>query len=359
MATRTITGVITRSDGTPWRGALVQFRLKANAYTASPQQTLPVETVEVTSDASGEVVVDLVSGLDKNYEVTLPDQSRFEITVPDGSAVDLETLRAATFGAPEQADNVETALLALYGTPPIGRAALSVQEGDAGTISDVVTLDFDASDFTISESPTGEVNVGLAYGTGSGTPAEGNHNHAATYAALVHTHTQEEVGYYELTQLANYTGTSNTTAAQKVFNQTTNGAITLPIGSYNIDFNYHIECADTDSSYLNILFAASGGAVVSWFEYDIFSWWSTADNINSVGSFAAHINTNAAQFVSSAQSTAKHISVVGNGAFVLSTGGVITPQYSWNDANQASPVTKRGSRIRITPTDGAIGTVWS
>jgi hypothetical protein len=42
----------------------------------------------------------------------------------------------------------------------------------------VTVLDFDASDFAVTSSPAGEANISLAYGTGAGTPAEGNHTHA-------------------------------------------------------------------------------------------------------------------------------------------------------------------------------------
>lgn len=66
---------------------------------------------------------------------------------------------------------------------------ITVQEGDVTVDASVTTLDFDASDFNVSSSPAGEVNVTLAYGTGAGTPAEGNHTHAyqasdATLTAL-------------------------------------------------------------------------------------------------------------------------------------------------------------------------------
>jgi hypothetical protein len=52
-----------------------------------------------------------------------------------------------------------------------------VQEGDSDVVTALTTLDFDASDFNVSESPAGEGNVALAYGTSAGTPAEGNHTH--------------------------------------------------------------------------------------------------------------------------------------------------------------------------------------
>lgn len=178
MATRSITGTVLRSDGSPWVGATVRFQLVDDAYTASPAQTLPISPIEVATDAAGQFTVVLISGLDRNYRVALPDRSTFEITVPAGSATTLETLRAATFGTPTPNSSVETALLALYGSPPIGRAAVAVQEGDVTKVAEALFLDFDDSDFNVTESPTGEANISLNYGTGAGQPAEGNHTHA-------------------------------------------------------------------------------------------------------------------------------------------------------------------------------------
>lgn len=58
-----------------------------------------------------------------------------------------------------------------------GGSTIIVQEGDVDVDTAVGTLDFDASDFTITSSPAGEANIALAYGTSAGTPAEGNHTH--------------------------------------------------------------------------------------------------------------------------------------------------------------------------------------
>lgn len=71
-------------------------------------------------------------------------------------------------------------------TGPAGAAGSSiiVQEGDVTVDAATGTLDFDASDFDVTSSPAGEANIALAYGTSAGTPAEGNHAHAALYQPL-------------------------------------------------------------------------------------------------------------------------------------------------------------------------------
>lgn len=59
------------------------------------------------------------------------------------------------------------------------QVGIVVQEGDVTTVAQATIFDFDASDFAITESPTGEANISLAYGTAAGTPAEGNHTHTS------------------------------------------------------------------------------------------------------------------------------------------------------------------------------------
>lgn len=59
-------------------------------------------------------------------------------------------------------------------------ATITVQEGDSDVDTAVTTLDFDASDFNVTSSPSGEANIALAYGTSAGTPAEGNHTHSTS-----------------------------------------------------------------------------------------------------------------------------------------------------------------------------------
>jgi hypothetical protein len=59
-----------------------------------------------------------------------------------------------------------------------GALGVVVQEGDVTKVAAADTFDFDASDFNVAESPTGEANISLAYGTSAGTPAEGSHTHS-------------------------------------------------------------------------------------------------------------------------------------------------------------------------------------
>jgi hypothetical protein len=60
-------------------------------------------------------------------------------------------------------------------------STLVIQEGGVTTDATVGTINFDSSDFNLTESPEDTVAVALAYGIGAGTPAEGNHLHDSTY----------------------------------------------------------------------------------------------------------------------------------------------------------------------------------
>lgn len=60
-----------------------------------------------------------------------------------------------------------------------GATALVVKEGDVDVDITVSALDFDDSSFTLTESPEDEINIDLNYGTGAGQPAEGNHTHTS------------------------------------------------------------------------------------------------------------------------------------------------------------------------------------
>jgi hypothetical protein len=62
--------------------------------------------------------------------------------------------------------------------PHTHTSTLTVSEGGTPVDATVGIIDFDASDFNITESVEDTVAVALAYGTSAGTPAEGNHTHA-------------------------------------------------------------------------------------------------------------------------------------------------------------------------------------
>lgn len=102
-----------------------------------------------------------------------------------------------------------------------GTAPLIVQEGDSTVDSAVTTLDFDASDFNVTSSPSGEANIALNYGTGSGQPAEGDHTHASSTITVQ----EEDVNVDTSVTTFDFDGSD--------FNVTSS-----PAGEVNISLNY-------------------------------------------------------------------------------------------------------------------------
>lgn len=63
-------------------------------------------------------------------------------------------------------------------TGPAGAgSSAAVQEGGAPVVAVPAAINFDASDFNVSDQGLDVAGIALAYGSGAGTPAEGNHTH--------------------------------------------------------------------------------------------------------------------------------------------------------------------------------------
>jgi hypothetical protein len=113
MATRAVTGQIKRPDNSAWANAVVRIRLTDDAYTTSPAETYPSDTLTIVADDNGQFSVALVSGLDAPYEVTWPDGEKRRFLLAAGSSVAIETLIAAYEGPPVTVETIETVLAAL------------------------------------------------------------------------------------------------------------------------------------------------------------------------------------------------------------------------------------------------------
>lgn len=152
-----------------------QFRIKQAASTAD-------ELHVGLKNAAGSMEFERV--VTKDYGDTLYADIASEhdaVTVVDTASIDLtltgqQVSAAAIFGS--------TATTVAVGNHTHANPGITVQEGDVTVDASVTTLDFDASDFNLTESPEDEVNISLNYGTGAGQPAEGNHSHGS--AAHIH-----------------------------------------------------------------------------------------------------------------------------------------------------------------------------
>lgn len=139
MATRAVSSLVLRPDGSPWKSAVFKFRMLNDAYTLTDTATYPIKVLSATTDSDGELSVTLAAGVDVVWEVTGPDDEVFYIYVPEGSATTLEALRFAYDGVspippPDLQAYVESALE--------GAAAREIIEDYLGAaLVDTATID--------------------------------------------------------------------------------------------------------------------------------------------------------------------------------------------------------------------------
>jgi hypothetical protein len=98
ISMRTVTGVLSHADGTPWTGALVVFAMRTGPYSLDPPITYPQERQGVTTDESGAFSLELTAGLGIWWVCYLPDGYAFAFFLPEGNPVTIERLRAEAMG---------------------------------------------------------------------------------------------------------------------------------------------------------------------------------------------------------------------------------------------------------------------
>lgn len=142
--------------------------------------------LDVTDDGGGHVTVDATGGgsdlevkeggasVDTGVAVLDFDDSDFNVTESPEDEINVALNYGTGAGQPAEGDHVHIG----------GGSTIVVKEGGTEVDPDVDTLDFDDSDFNLTESPEGEVNVALNYGTGAGQPAEGDHSHGGGGATI-------------------------------------------------------------------------------------------------------------------------------------------------------------------------------
>lgn len=142
-------------------------------------------------------------------------------------------------------------------------------------------------------------------------------------------------------QQATYTLTS-TTSAQKLFNATTNGAVTLAAGTYAFDCAFSLSSMSATSGSFG--FALGGGATFTQY------WWADAQKGTATLATATATQTTYNIAANTTLATAS-VNTVGyakiNGNIVVTVGGTIIPQVSLGIA--AAAVVGVGSYFRIRP----------
>lgn len=206
-----------------------------------------------------------------------------------------------------------------------------------GTITGVKT--------TLGAGTTATPPMQYTAGTNLTTPAAG----AIEYDGLVHyvSHVANARGVnvaeqFIFTPAADYTLTSQT-AAQKMFNSPSSGALTVQAST-----TYQFECM-FDLTTMNASSGTFGWALLGTATFTTIKWWSTA-NKATLATFLAWLSTYNATSANTALCTSTTATVGAafiKGVMRINAGGTIIPAVSLGVANAA--VVKAGSYFRCWP----------
>lgn len=153
---------------------------------------------------------------------------------------------------------------------------------------------------------------------------------------------------------ADYTLTS-TTSAQKVFNATSNGAITLPANSgYLLEAEYIITNTGTVSHTWGVLFAGTASLTALDFSAHgrtgITSQLTlTADSSASQSNGAGALPTTSLVMTAASTSATENVLISIRGTLRINAGGTFIPQIVMSGAPGGTSKMLRGSYIRLTP----------
>lgn len=138
-------------------------------------------------------------------------------------------------------------------------------------------------------------------------------------------------------QQAAYTLTSQT-AAQKLFNVTANGAVTLVAGTYEFECVFSLSSMSSSSGSFG--FALGGAATFTQY------WWSSANKATLATAAGGQVTYNTAANTAIATATTATVGFARcGGVIVVSAGGTLIPQVSLGVA--AAAVVGIGSYFKI------------
>lgn len=126
-----------------------------------------VATVNASAGAGGTVEVQEGGVKEDDMSVINFDDSDFNVTNSPAGTANVSLNYNTTANTPAEGNHTHA-----YSEP------LTVTEGGSTVETTVDLINFDATDFNVSNPVNNQVSVTLAYGTSAGTPAEGDHTHA-------------------------------------------------------------------------------------------------------------------------------------------------------------------------------------
>ena len=181
----------------------------------------------------------------------------------------------------------------------------------------------------------------MSAGTNLTTPVSGSFEYDGVVAYFTPTALERGVMMTEqfILQNSNYTLTS-TTAAQQIFNATTNGAVTLPVGTFEFECQFNLSSMSASSGSFG--FALGGSATINQY------WTANATKTAFATPTAATISYNVAAntAIATASTTTTGFAVI-QGYITVAGAGTIVPQVSLGVA--ATALVGAGSFFRIRP----------
>ena len=183
--------------------------------------------------------------------------------------------------------------------------------------------------------------IQMSAGTNLTTPVSGSFEYDGVVAYFTPTALERGVMMTEqfILQNSNYTLTS-TTAAQQIFNATTNGAVTLPTGPFEFECQFNLSSMSASSGSFG--FALGGSATINQY------WTANATKTAFATPTAATISYNVAAntAIATASTTTTGFAVI-QGYITVAGAGTIVPQVSLGVA--ATALVGAGSFFRIRP----------
>jgi hypothetical protein len=213
-----------------------------------------------------------------------------------------------------------------------------VEKGQAAIGGAYQPLDSDLTTIAGLTATTDNMIQSVASAWASRTPAQ-----VKTALAIT---TADMAGELLIAQDSNYTG-ADSNAAQKVFDESTNGAATVAAStSYLMEGIYHIHTTGTTSGVFNTLFGGAATLTSIGYAVDLIYAATEVQSATFVGGW---VTSAAAYAVTGAIATARHFTITIKGIVRVNGGGTFIPQYQFSVAPGAAPVTLANSYFRLTP----------